>query len=580
MMMLVSFLAITAGFLFVIINDIKTFKKDMVETTLMNARLVGEYCVTPLDFRYDKAATEVLLRLRTIPTVHAGIVYDNDGKVFASFYALNESQVNDAQPPETTTFEFRNKFLHVYQPIEYSGEKFGTVYLKSSTEVLHDKIRNYLVTMGLLLFTIIFISFFIASNLQKIISKPIVNLAHATKAISLSADYSLRMKKSSDDEIGQLFDGFNDMLKQIELRDSELQQKNKELESLINTSPDAIIISDVNHRILIINKKFLDMCRIRSEDRIIGTDLLNYVKDGDTQIVSKGLNTVLESGNVTGIEFFIRQSENRYIPVELNASLLFDSNNNPHYIINIIRDVSERKMLEESIEKLRREHEAFMRHEIKNILFPIQGNAEVLLLTDKDKLDDEQKQYLQMIKDDSLRAGQLVDRIKMLQDMEKGDYTLNLQKHPLRFFIEKTIHDFKMLSEDSGVIIKYEYKECPDVGVDPDLIQGVFNNLIKNAIEHVYDCIDDNEKVVSISQYLNQGSIFVTINNKGEPIPPEKLKVFFEKFNSDRTKKKEGTGLGTSYAYLVTKAHGGDIFIESTKSKGTTVTLIFESPEY
>ena len=43
-----------------------------------------------------------------------------------------------------------------------------------------------------------------------------------------------------------------------------------------------------------------------------------------------------------------------FIPVELNASLLFDTNNNPQYIINIIRDVSERKMLEENIEKLKK----------------------------------------------------------------------------------------------------------------------------------------------------------------------------------------------------------------------------------
>jgi len=51
--------------------------------------------------------------------------------------------------------------------------------------------------------------------------------------------------------------------------------------------------------------------------------------------------------------------------------------------------------------------------------------------------------------------------------------------------------------------------------------------------------------------------------------------VFFEKFNSDRLKKKDGTGLGTSYAYLVTKAHGGDIFVKSNEEEGTTVTLVF-----
>jgi signal transduction histidine kinase len=71
--------------------------------------------------------------------------------------------------------------------------------------------------------------------------------------------------------------------------------------------------------------------------------------------------------------------------------------------------------------------------------------------------------------------------------------------------------------------------------------------------------------------------IIVKINNKGEPISPERLKLFFEKFNSDRLKKKDGTGLGTTYVYLVTKAHGGDIFVEPDEISGTTVTLTFNS---
>jgi len=73
-----------------------------------------------------------------------------------------------------------------------------------------------------------------------------------------------------------------------------------------------------------------------------------------------------------------------------------------------------------------------------------------------------------------------------------------------------------------------------------------------------------------------KGKTIVKINNYGDPIPPEKMKVFFEKFNTDRIMKKDGTGLGTTYAYLITKAHNGDINVESTDEEGTTVTLIFD----
>ena len=75
--------------------------------------------------------------------------------------------------------------------------------------------------------------------------------------------------------------------------------------------------------------------------------------------------------------------------------------------------------------------------------------------------------------------------------------------------------------------------------------------------------------------YNENESVVVKINNKGEPIPPEKLELFFEKFNTDRKKKKEGTGPGTTYAYLITKAHWGDSYVESDKKDGTTVTVKF-----
>ena len=138
-MMIVSFLAITSGFSFVIINDIKTFKDDMVENTLINARLVGEYCETPLDLEYDKAATEVLEGLKAIHTVSAGIVYDSEGGIFAFYSKSGELDINPAVFSGTASFDFKDHYLHVFQPILYDGKKVGTVYLKSSTEELDKK---------------------------------------------------------------------------------------------------------------------------------------------------------------------------------------------------------------------------------------------------------------------------------------------------------------------------------------------------------------------------------------------------------------------------------------------------------
>ena len=576
--MLVACIALISGFTLVIINDIRSFKQDMVNNALVNAKLIGEYCITPLDFGYNNAAVDALNKLQTIPEITMGVVFDENGKVFASYLKHGEDEDIPSQPSNDISSFFAEDALHVYLPVISDGRSYGTVYLKSTTIFLKQKIENYLITMVSILIGILIVSYVSALGMQRIISKPILGLVSAANTVSQKTDYTVRVKKEGNDEIGILYDGFNNMLRLIEIRDSELQQKNRELESLINTSPDAIIITDVDNRIIMINNQFLVMSGFNDEKSLKGRNFLDFVQSENVTKVLKELHNILVSGHITGVEFSIVNKDYKKLPVELNASILSDPHNNPKYIINIIRDISDRKILEEKIARLRREQEAFMRHEIKNILFPIQGNAEILLMTDKGRLDDDQKQFLQLIRDDSYHAGQLVDRLKMLQDMENDVYKLNLQKCSLKTFIEKAVQDLAPLSNEYGVIINYNHKDTRDIYLDPDLIQGVFNNLIKNAIEHVQDSNDEKEKIVTITNYSQNGKNIVTINNKGEPVPPEKLKLFFEKFNSDRAKKKDGTGLGTSYAYLVTKAHCGDISVESNKENGTTVTLIFDEP--
>ena len=73
------------------------------------------------------------------------------------------------------------------------------------------------------------------------------------------------------------------------------------------------------------------------------------------------------------------------------------------------------------------------------------------------------------------------------------------------------------------------------------------------------------------------GHVLVKINNKGKPVPKEKLKLFFEKFNTNKNDKPDGTGLGTTYAYLVTIAHGGEISVKSNQKDGTTILLKFNT---
>ena len=79
----------------------------------------------------------------------------------------------------------------------------------------------------------VFSSYWLAARLQQQISGPIVNLAHTMQRVSLEEDYTLRVERSSQDEIGSLIDGFNQMLSQIRQRDSRLERYRQFLEQQV-----------------------------------------------------------------------------------------------------------------------------------------------------------------------------------------------------------------------------------------------------------------------------------------------------------------------------------------------------------
>jgi methyl-accepting chemotaxis protein len=225
----VTLLTLGLGFVIIILININTFKKDMVNNSIMNAKVIGEYCVTPLIFDDNSGAEEVLLKLKNIPSIVEGCVYDNEGNLFASFGNV-EKDYEFVTPEDWTLNEFKGKYLHVIEPIIYHGEKYGVISIYVKTNLLNKKITNYLVTTLIILLILIVVSYFLALKFQTIISKPILNLANISGEITKKADYSIRAQKKGNDEIGILYDRFNEMIEQIELRTLEKDKAEEELE--------------------------------------------------------------------------------------------------------------------------------------------------------------------------------------------------------------------------------------------------------------------------------------------------------------------------------------------------------------
>ena len=221
------------GFTIVGISDINSLRKEMHLNTLMNTKLIGEYCVAPLTFDDNTGAENILSKLSTIPGVVSGVIYDKNGILFASYKRTEDVFLQplfeNPDDLETSKSIFTDNALIIEHPIVYNGFKYGIIRIHVDTSLLKEKIQNYVYIIIAILLAMIIFSYLLANRFQKPISKPILELAQLTRKISGEGDYSVQIQRQSNDEIGILYDDFNNMLKQILNREEARNQAEKDL---------------------------------------------------------------------------------------------------------------------------------------------------------------------------------------------------------------------------------------------------------------------------------------------------------------------------------------------------------------
>ena len=224
-------------------EDIRSSRKAMVASLSSAARIIGQNTTSALEFMDDQAATETLASLRVEPHVLYGCIYDLEGQVFAT-YARDADVSVDFPSPEADSHSFTGNHLNVFREIVGGEERLGVVYLCADLTPLYEKTRGLVVDALTMLAVGILLSLILALLLQRAISGPVLRLAETTRDVSETGDYSRRVEKERDDEIGELYDEFNKMLEQIQLRDEALREARDALE--VRVEERTVELSETN----------------------------------------------------------------------------------------------------------------------------------------------------------------------------------------------------------------------------------------------------------------------------------------------------------------------------------------------
>ena len=201
------------------------------------ADIVAQNSTAALRFRDTADAKETLDALEPRKAIVDAVLYDARGRVFERYQRRAGTRLPLLLEDDAS--HFVPGALVVFRPVMLKGERVGTVYLRSSLDELSSHARFQAATVGAVFVVSGLAALLFSWGLQRLVSLPIVDLARTARAVSDRKDYSLRAEKHGADELGRLVDAFNDMLEQIQERDSELQRVERERSRLLALEQEA-----------------------------------------------------------------------------------------------------------------------------------------------------------------------------------------------------------------------------------------------------------------------------------------------------------------------------------------------------
>ena len=217
-----------------VIYDLRAYERQWTNDLNTQAELLARTSAAALSFGDRETATRDLAVLKVRPRVMAAAIYTRDGELFATY--AKPFVVNPTFParPEADGYRIEGDELLIYRRVVEGSEPIGTIYMRA-LYLPWDRLRDYL---GILL-AVMIASFGVAALLsgwlQGAVTDPILEVSNVARRVIEQRDYSLRARKTTEDEIGQLVDSFNAMLAEAGRRADALRESDVRKDEFLAT---------------------------------------------------------------------------------------------------------------------------------------------------------------------------------------------------------------------------------------------------------------------------------------------------------------------------------------------------------
>jgi PAS domain S-box-containing protein len=355
--------------------------------------------------------------------------------------------------------------------------------------------------------------------------------------------------------------GYSEHLEElVQKRTEELSESEKRYSVLVEEASDGVAILQ-DGKIVFTNKKGLEIIGY-SKDELIGLSFDGLVSEKYRQLTKERYERRLRGENIPSTyEIELISKTGNQVPVELSATRI-QYQRRPADLL-LVRDVSERKRIEEQHSKLERlaaigEIAGMVGHDLRN---PLQGIKSAAYYLNKNQIsisDDDRKKMLTVIDRAVAHADKIIND---LQEYSRG-IQLDRAKCSPHALLTGAL---SLIQVPARVKVIDDTLEEPEVRVDKSKMVRVLINLIKNAV----DAMPEGGTLQVKSTQAN-GNVEISFADTGIGMSEETLAKLFSPLV---TTKAQGMGLGLAICKRIAEAHQGKISVQSVEGKGSTFTI-------
>ena len=654
-----------------------SLRRAMVLDLTTHANILADGCKAAITFEDSADANEILMTIGAIPAVQVASVFTSDGARFATYMRVDTTAPLPDPAHLPQQHRFAGDFLTVVRPIMLDSAEIGTICITSSLDPLYARLKASLsVTVSILLVSALG-AYLAALKFQRVISSPILYLAGVAHVVSEKKQYNLRAEQHSSDEVGLLIQAFNEMLEQIQQRDSALVDANEQLEARVHERTAALSTANENltreitfrkraeqilkqrtERIMHHQRTLVELSKCANDDldaalrtmteeaaKTLSTERVSvwFLNERATALVCRDLYTRTDGVHDSGMQlraadypsYFRAFESNRIVaandaredprtreftrdylepqnvfsmldvPVRLHGKLLgvicCEHVGTPREwsleeqdfaasladMIALHMEASQRrkaeralarvnKHLAETVRELRRSNKELQdfayvtAHDLKAPLRGIGTLADWITSDYGDRLDDEGKGQLDLLKGRVSRMSGLIDGI--LHYSEIGRTTKSRERVDLNALLTETI---TQLAPPQHIVITID-KNLPTVVFERVRLLQIFQNLIGNAIKYM----DKPQGHIHVG-FSCEGRFWrFTVTDNGPGIDEKYFTKIFKMFQTlARRDDLESTGIGLAVVKKIVELHGGTVAVQSKVGEGTNFAFTVPKQE-